>query len=765
MTEPRRYGSCYRNNRRHDAPQARLIVLLAALVVCKLGVASTTPTKTAPQYVGLPACAQCHAEQVTQWSGSHHDQAMQSANHKTMLGDFDNARFSHFGVTSSFYKRDNTYWVRTEGPDGELQDYQIKYTFGVHPLQQYLVEFPGGRLQALSLAWDSRHKAKGGQRWFHLYPHEKIPHDDELHWTKRSYNWNTMCAECHSTHLQKNYDPVTRTFSTTWSEIDVSCEACHGPGSQHVDWAQRKPGWEKLKTNKGLVLTLDERNGVHWKINPQTGNASRSEIRRSDKEIEMCARCHARRSPISRYYVHGEPLLNHYLPTLLDEGMYEADGQIDDEVYVYGSFVQSKMYHAGVTCSDCHNPHSLALKATGNGVCLQCHQAGKYDQASHHFHEPGTQGGSCAGCHMPPKTYMVVDPRHDHSMRIPRPDLSVKLGTPNACNNCHKDKDAKWAAAQVKTWYGHVPTGLQTFAQALHAARRDEPRAGHGLAALIRNPDAPAIARATALAEMGPYLGPAMANVLEIGLAHDNPLLRYASVRALDYVPPRLQRQLALYMLDDDVRAVRMEAARLLAPIPADALSSEQQARLQKGLQEYIDAQLANAERPEAQANLGGLYADQGEFARAVSAYRTALKIDPAYTPAYVNLADVYRRQGKEALVENVLREAANANPNSADIHHALGLALVRQKREAESIQELRLATTLNPDNARYAYVYAVALNSAGKPQQAISILQKAHHQHPNNRDILSALVAFYRDQGNLKAAQSYLEKLQVLSP
>jgi predicted CXXCH cytochrome family protein len=765
MTKQQRYGSYHGSNKHHDALQARLILLLAALALCELGMASTTPTTTADQFVGLPVCAQCHAEQVTQWSGSHHDQAMQPADQKTILGDFNNARLSHFGVTSSFYKRDNTYWVRAEGPDGKLQNYQIKYTFGVHPLQQYLVEFPGGRLQALSLAWDARQKEKGGQRWFHLYPHEKITHDDELHWTKLNYNWNTMCAECHSTHLQKNYDPVARTFSTTWSEINVSCEACHGPGSQHVDWAKREPGWEKLRISKGLVLTLDERKGVNWKINPQTGNAVRSEVRRSDKEIEMCARCHSRRSPISKNYVHGEPLLNHYLPRLLEEGMYEADGQIDDEVYVYGSFLQSKMYHAGVTCSDCHNPHSLALKGDGNGVCLQCHQAGKYDQASHHFHELGTQGASCAECHMPTKTYMVVDPRHDHSMRIPRPDLSVKLGTPNACNNCHKDKDAKWAAAQVRTWYGHIPTGFQTFAQALHAARQDEPRAGDGLAALIRNPDVPAIARATALAEMGPYLSPATADILQIGLSDESSLLRYASVSVLDYVPPQLQRQLALYMLDDEVRAVRMEAARLLAPIPADALSTEQQASLQRGLQAYIDAQQTNAERPAAQTNLGGLYADKREFAKAVSAYRTALELDPAYTPAYVNLANVYRRQGQEAQVEKVLREAVNANPDSADIHHALGLALVRQKREAEAIEELRLATTLNPDNARYLYVYGVALNSAGKPQQAIGILRKAHHQHPNNRDILSALVAFYRDMGNESAARIYFEKLRNVSP
>ncbi|HHH43504.1 MAG TPA: hypothetical protein ENK49_05140, partial [Gammaproteobacteria bacterium] len=204
------------------------------------------------EFVGRPVCTACHTEQAVQWSGSNHDQAMQLATSHTVLGNFDNATFTNFGVTSSFFKKNGRFMVRTVGPDGKLKDYEIKYTFGVEPLQQYLVEFPGGRLQALSLAWDTRSKQQGGQRWFHLYPDENIAYDDELHWTRPSQNWNSMCAECHSTNLEKNYDPVTRTFATSWSEIDVSCEACHGPGSNHVRWAEHKSGRGKLESGKGL---------------------------------------------------------------------------------------------------------------------------------------------------------------------------------------------------------------------------------------------------------------------------------------------------------------------------------------------------------------------------------------------------------------------------------------------------------------------------------------------------------------------------------
>lgn len=738
------------------------VFFLAWLVLCgDPAAAATAPA----EYVGRSVCAECHAQQEAQWSGSHHDLAMQPATAATVLGNFDDASLTQFGVTTSFHKKDGKFMVRTEGPNGKLQNYEIKYTFGVEPLQQYLVEFPGGRLQALSLAWDTRPKAQGGKRWFHLYPDEKIAYDDELHWTRPSQNWNSMCAECHSTHLEKNYDPASRTFSTTWSEIDVACEACHGPGSEHVSWARREPGWEKLAGSEGLVLRLDERHDVRWTIDPATGNPVRSKVRSGAKEIQMCARCHSRRSPISRDYVHGEPLLDHYHLSLLDERLYYPDGQIDGEVYVYGSFIQSRMYHAGVTCSDCHDPHSLALRAPGNGVCLQCHQAAKYDQPSHHFHKPGSQGASCAECHMPPKTYMVVDPRHDHSMRIPRPDLSVKLGTPNACNTCHRDKDAEWAAEQVKTWYGHTPKGFQRYAQALDGARHEAPDSGDRLAALIRDTDTPAIARATAFSEIAAYLSPETIDVLSLGLADKDPIVRTAAVEVLAVLPAELRVRLAFPMLDDPVRAVRVEAARVLAPIPAGDLSAEQRASRETALQEAIEAQEVSAERAEAQTNLGNLYAALGESEKAVAAYETAIDLNPDYVPGYVNLADLYRGQGKETEAEKVLRRALKASPGNADVHYALGLALVRQKRTEDAVDELRLASSSNPDNARYVYVYAVALNSTGEADEAIMVLQGAHNRHPNNRDILSALVAFHRDQGNLTAARSYAEKLRAISP
>ncbi|MCP4769005.1 MAG: tetratricopeptide repeat protein [Gammaproteobacteria bacterium] len=715
-------------------------------------------------YIGSKTCADCHRAEYDNWQGSHHDLAMQPANSKTVLGDFDKAEFVHFGVTSTFYREGDRFLVRTDGANGSLRDFEISYTFGVDPLQQYLIEIPGGRLQALSIAWDARPQSVGGQRWFHLYPGEQIPHDDLLHWTQPSQNWNNMCAECHSTGLQKNYDAEKRSFDTTWAEVNVTCEACHGPGADHQVWAERGEGWQQLQASRGLAVMLDERRGVHWKIDAGASIARRSQPRESAREIETCARCHSRRSAVSSDYRHGEPLLDHYLPALLSEGLYHADGQIDDEVYVYGSFLQSKMNAVGVTCSDCHEAHSLALRAPANGVCLQCHQADRYDVSTHHFHESDSPGASCAECHMPTRDYMVVDPRHDHSMRIPRPDLSVTLGMPNACNNCHSEQSADWAAGLVGKWYGDSEPGYQQYAEILSAARRGA-ASGDALAALIRNPATPAIARATALSRIGPYLSNQTLDVLRMGLADEDPTMRVAALTAVENLPMQMQVQFAFPMLQDEVLLVRMEASRILAPIPVGDLPVEQRRLLADAGREYVAAQLANAERPEAQTNLGNYYAAQGERKPALAAYQTALELAPYYLPAYINLADFYRRLGSEDDALELLQRAARQNPDAGAVHHALGLTLVRMRRYPEALAELELAAELEPGDASFVYVYAVGLNSLGESQQAIQTLQDALLLHPRNREILTALVSFLRDGGDADGAQRYAEQLRALQP
>jgi predicted CXXCH cytochrome family protein len=674
-----------------------------------------TPIPTDAEFTGSAACAECHAAEYERWRTSQHAVAMQVADETTVLGDFNGARFRNFGVTSEFFRRDGKFLVRTDGPDGKLADFEVRHTFGVYPLQQYLIELPGGHVQALSIAWDTRPQDQGGQRWFHLYPNERIDHRDELHWTQRQQNWNFMCSDCHSTNVQKNYDAVAHTFATTFSEVSVGCEACHGPGSVHVGLARAAASSGEPMSASGLTVNLDERRGAAWVIDPTTGNAARSTPRTTEKELDVCAQCHARRGQFSNGYQAGEALQNHYLPALLSEGLYHPDGQQRDEVFNWGSFVSSRMYEKGVTCGDCHEPHGGQLHAPGNAVCAQCHSAAKYDAPSHHFHEAGTPGAACAACHMKSETYMVVDPRHDHSFRIPRPDLSVSLGVPNACNHCHADRKAEWAAAEIRKRYPEPKPGFQGFAEAFAAADRRDGVASIALTQVTANLDESAIARASAIERLARSPGENTILAAEAGLKDPSPLVRRAAIAAFEALPP-LQRRAVTPLLGDPVRTVRMQAARTLALLADDAFESpESVAAFRLAANEFIAAERFNADRPEHRTNLGGFLADRGEMIAAEEEYRAALRLDTRFVPAWANLADLMRLQGRETEAESILREGLGLSPQDATLHHALGLSLVRQQRGHEALRELKLATDLDPRNERFAYVYEVAREELGK--------------------------------------------------
>ena len=692
---------------------------------------ASNQVKMQPAYVGRAACAACHAEQDKLWQGSHHDLAMQEVSEATVLGDFQDAQFDKDGIVSRFFRQNGLFMVNTDGPDGKLADFEIKYVFGVTPLQQYLIELPGGKLQALSIAWDSRSKDQSGQRWFHLYPNEKIDHMDELHWTRRSQNWNFMCAECHSTDVQKNYDATSRTYHTTWSEIDVSCEACHGPGSEHVAWA--KAGVVTVEEHtKGLVVQLNERHGVAWNIDPQTGNAQRNTPRTSDKEIEVCARCHSRRAQLSGDYHHGR-LMDSHLPSLLRQTLYHADGQIDGEVYEYGSFLQSKMYQAGVTCSDCHEPHSLKLKATDNGTCLQCHAADNYAGAKHHFHSEDSVGAKCVSCHMPPKTYMGVDARRDHSFRLPRPDLSAQLDTPNSCNACHADKTAQWAADKVKGWFGHQAKGYQIYAEALHAARAGTPDASARLTALVQDNSQPAIARATAISEVAANLTPELLPVLTQALQDADPLLRSAALEAMQQLPPEHRWPLAHDALRDPVRLVRILTAEALAGLAPATISKAEQADYASASGEYLKSLDWNADDPAAQVNRGNFHTARNEFEAAERSYREALQLDPDFVMAYINLADLFRLTQRDYEGQILLQQGLSRLPGAADLHHSLGLLQVRLKNTAEALKSLEQAVKLATDQPRFSYIYAMALNSLGRERDARDVVRAALTLSPND--------------------------------
>jgi tetratricopeptide (TPR) repeat protein len=718
-------------------------------------------------FAGRDSCINCHQKAYRLWKGSDHDLAMQPASEQTVLGNFNAATFTNYGITSRFYRKNSGFFVYTEGPEGKMMEFEVMYTFGVTPLQQYLVPLPGGRLQVLPLCWDTRPVSQGGQRWFHIYPDERIPPEDMLYWTRLSQNWNYMCADCHSTNLRKNYNAEKDSFATTYSEVDVSCEACHGPGSAHIAWAKAREQGEETGESEhaGFTIRFPGRDEVTWVFSDTSATAHRTTPKKDDLLIEMCARCHTRRSQLTDEHVAGEHFLNAYRPALLVDGLYFPDGQILEEVYVWGSFLQSKMYQQGVVCNDCHDSHSMRVYAQDNTLCYRCHQYDTYGVREHHFHNPDSTGASCMECHMPERTYMVIDPRRDHSIRIPRPDLTMELGTPNACNKCHKDRDAGWALTAMRKWYG---TGFQEkshYGQIFAAARQGSARASEGLQQLLGDPHKPDIVRATAAVELANYLNQESSRLLLESVKDKNPLMRYAALNALAQSPADVRLAAARGLLDDPVLLVRSEAARLLIGIQTQTLTSDEQNAFRTASREYLAIQRFNADQPAANLNLGVYYINQGNYREAEKAYLRAIDQEPGLAYAYINLADLYRLQDRDADGASLLKKAISRINDNAELYYALALTSIRQKQTNEAVASLEQAIRLDPENAHMQYALALAYDAAGNRDKAIGTLLQGRKRFPDNANILYALATFYRDQGDLAPALENARRLYQTDP
>jgi len=699
-----------------------------------------------PTYVGREGCIGCHEAAAVAWRNSDHDLAMDVANEETVLGDFTDVEFTAHGITSRFYRKGDGYFVHTEGPGGKMADFEIAYTFGFEPLQQYLIPFPEGRFQCLNIAWNS-----DLGEWFHLYPDINIPPEDWLHWTRPAQNWNGMCAECHSTNLVKGYDHETRSFETTWSEIDVSCEACHGPGSDHVAWADLPPMARPASGDDGLVISTSELT--------------------SREHVELCAPCHARRSELGDFQ-HGRlELLDNLVPALLDEGLYHPDGQILDEVYVYGSFVQSKMYANDVRCADCHDAHSLKLRFEGNDLCGQCHRLDTYDSADHHFHKKEVDGRPsaavlCISCHMPQQPYMVVDWRADHSLRVPRPDLSREIGTPNACGQvgCHADKSLDWQVAEYEKWYGRAKK--PHYGTVLAAGRAGRPDAQTQLIRLAGDELYPAIVRATALSLLGGTpLDEATAALFNRALVDPEPIIRRTAVEFLAAASVEETVEKLVPLLFDPVRAVRTLAASRLAGAPDELLKPYQRERLATVIEEHVADMTYSLDFAFAGHNLGNLWSQLGDMERAVESYEAALEVDELFYPAKMNLAVLYNSMGRNADAEQLLREVLDAYPDEGEAAYSLGLLLAEMNRLDEAVVFLRRAAEIQPERARAYYNLGLALQALGRVGEAGAALTRAIEVEPASLDYLYALADHHARLGDYRAALVVVDQMIATHP
>lgn len=759
---------------------ARVAALLAAIAI-SLNALLTVAAETEPaDFVGRQVCSGCHQQEDALWQGSDHDWAMRVADSSSVLGDFNEVTFDHYGEQTRFSVRDGQYWVTTDNASGEQQDFRVEYTFGFYPLQQYLLATGGGHLQALSVSWDSRPADEGGQRWFHLYPDEPIPFNDALHWTGPYQNWNGRCAECHSTNLQRNYNPADNTFATRWSEINVSCEACHGPGSRHVSLMTAK-GQTSGKTvtaashqseadHHGFDRSLDPVGQWLFSDTAATAHNAEAAATRSD-QLSACGSCHARRSLLGNLSLRGRQNLpdsfdqKHRLQ-LIEQPLYYGDGQIRDEVYELGSFMQSKMHQNGVVCSNCHEPHSLKLRAEGNNVCAQCHRPDVFDRPAHHHHPAGSTGAQCVSCHMPQTTYMVVDPRRDHSLRIPRPDLSVRYGTPNACTQCHTEQSADWAGDAVEQWLRASGKSRQWhYSDDLLPALNGAEDAGARLMKLAMLNRLPALIQASAVAALADHLSPQALLVAQTQLHHRDPLVRAAAVGVLAALPPEQRWQDLRPLLNDPSKQVRLAVAEHSVDADVSGSPAAERARWQALQQEYQAYLQQHLYAASGQMALGVYRLRQGDLPAAQAAYQQALTLDSSFLGGYLNLADLYRQTGEENKAEAILRRGLKALPQAPALYHALGLSQVRSKHYEAALQSLASAAQLAPDHAHYGYVYGLILQQLGQEEAAAAEWRRVLQQHPGDSEVLTVLFIHSQRKGDQQQMLAYAERLLAQAP
>lgn len=729
-----------------------ILFSIFALFYCCVDTDSPEAPPVAATYTGSTTCKSCHQQQYTAFAGSDHYHAMDTALPRSVRGDFNNAWFVYFGDTTWFYRKDSGYYVRTLDDNGKHAEFKVDFTFGWRPLQQYLVKFPGGRLQTLPFCWDTRPTEQGGQRWFHLYDKELIPPGDELFWTGINQNWNTMCADCHTTDFKRNYDINSHSFNSTWHEGNVSCESCHGPASQHLSWAEKKSPGDSLK---GFAVNLSGEK-VSWVMNTERGIAFPEKHINIDVQIENCARCHARANRMNDHFQPGKSFLQSHIPATISTDNYYIDGQIKEEDYEYGSYLQSKMYLAGVTCNNCHDPHSMQLKAPGNLVCGTCHVPDKYDVPAHTHHQLNSTGAQCANCHMPVTTYMVVDDRRDHSIRIPRPDLSATLNTPNACNKCHKDKSTAWAAAAFKQWYGDKLPKEKTYGELMHTVAGNTPESNSALYSLLASKNYPAIVKATALEQYSQFYSTGIIDQVKGLLQVGDPNLRRNALRYMEALPQEMQVPLVSPLLYDPVLAVRTEAMNTISPLYGQLEDNTRQ-RFEAVMNEYIGIQRSLSDRPEGYLNQGILFALTGRSSEAEQVYLLGLQRFPKHIPLYGNLADLYRSMGQEAKCKEYLDKGLLVQPGNAPLQYALGLWCMRNDKMAEGLAAVKKAAELNTTDATFTYGYAIALHSMKRVPEAINVLEQFIKRNGNDPLIINGLAAIYQDRQQGEKAQYYL--------
>ncbi|MBN2025106.1 MAG: ammonia-forming cytochrome c nitrite reductase subunit c552 [Pirellulales bacterium] len=686
-------------------------------------------------------CRDCHEDFYKLWATSRHGLAMQPYTaafaRENRLGSSEEIAIGPLRYAAEIDERGGR--VRQRGPDGE-KTYPIAHAMGGKNIYYFLTPLARGRLQVLPLAYDVHKRtwydtAASGVRHFPDRTDEALP------WTDRMFTFNTTCFNCHVSQLRTNYDLTTDAYNTTWGEPGIHCESCHGPAGEHV----------RVMENAADPKAVGDVKIIRTKaFSPRQIN-------------DTCATCHAKLVPLSLAFRPGDEFFDHFDLIVLDHIDFYPDGRDLGENYTHTTWMMSPCAKSGkLDCNHCHTPSGRQRfeGAEANKSCAPCHQKHVDDPAAHGHHEPGSEGNGCIGCHMPMTRFAAMN-RSDHSMRPPTPATTIAFESPNACNVCHADKDARWADSWVRQWYPRdYQAPVVQRASLLDAARKSDWTRLPAMLERIVDKEEDAVYRTSLVRSLGGCQDESIPPALVAVLADASPLVRASAAAAL---AERLDERAVPALLEatrDPRRLVRIRAAAALAPIPHESIRDvELRASLGRAIEEFKTAMQARPDDWAGYANLGTFFMERGEFQRAVECFQTATRLEPRAIGAWVNasLAHSNLRQNDQA--ESCLREALKVEPASAAALFNLGLLLAEEHRMGEAEAALRAALKSDPKMAAAA-VNLSAICGKARIDEAMAWSRWAHELEPDNARYAHVLVFYLCEKGELDEAVAVLRRL-----
>ncbi|HAV14228.1 MAG TPA: hypothetical protein DCX06_12160, partial [Opitutae bacterium] len=510
------------------------------------------------------------------------------------------------------------------------------------------------------------------------------------------------CAYCHTTEFQKNFNFEANSYHTTWVQQGLSCIECHSGIEEHLI-AAKQPNYTTSLKQLDKIQTKDN-----------------------------CFTCHSRRDQLTAdAFEVGDDYYDHFDVSLPDQpGLYYADGQIRDEVYVHASFEMSRMAHAGVTCMDCHNPHTLEhiLPPDNNMLCMRCHEAGGtlnapiINPVQHSFHREGSTGNKCVECHMPQTTYMQVDPRADHGFHSPDPLMTKEFGIPNACSKCHTDQTLDWAVEHAENWYGErlAKSRQRARAKAITAAYQYQPEGMEQLLELAANEEIDAW-QATYTGLLANYLpNPRVIEHLKSLAEHQSPMVRSRVVRGLSML-----EQIDTIVFDklkDSHRNVRLMAARSIA-------SRNQTITDSQAASEWETYQDFNSDRPQSvllKANKAAIENRPAEVQKYVA---RALLMDSKNPEMYHQAAILLSTAGLNEVAVRYLNSGWEMAPSNAMFPYSLGLLAAESGDLNKAVGYLEETVAMQPEFYRAWYNLSLAYQRLNKPEDAERARRKSQGQ------------------------------------